>query len=75
MTGQSRKHSVLEAVANVVIGYGIALASQVVIFAGFGIPVSFQQNVLMGLIFTVVSLVRSYSLRRFFNWLHQRGAS
>lgn len=63
---QSRSHSLQEAVTNVLIGYFVALASQLAIFPLFGIHVPFRDNVLIGLYFTVVSIVRSYCLRRWF---------
>ena len=66
---QSRTMSAAESVANVAIGYGIALATQVVVFDALEIPVSLEQNLCIGVVFTVVSLVRSYLLRRFFNRL------
>ena len=66
---QSRTMSAAESVANVAIGYGIALITQVVVFDALAIPVSFGQNLCIGVVFTVVSLVRSYLLRRFFNRL------
>ena len=64
---QSRKMSLIESIANVVLGYLIALASQMIIFPMFGIYVSLTDNLLIGVLFTVVSLVRSYTLRRLFN--------
>ena len=66
---QSRTMSAAESVANVAIGYGIALATQVVVFDALAIPVSLGQNLWIGVVFTVVSLVRSYLLRRMFNQL------
>ena len=66
---QSRTMSAAESVANVVIGYGIALITQVVVFDALQISVSLGQNLCIGVVFTVVSLVRSYLLRRFFNRL------
>ena len=66
---QSRTMSAAESVANVVIGYGIALITQVVVFDALAISVSLGQNLCIGAVFTVVSLVRSYLLRRFFNRL------
>ena len=66
---QSRTMSAAESVANVVIGYGIALITQVVVFDALAIPVSLGQNLCIGAVFTVVSLIRSYLLRRFFNRL------
>lgn len=68
MKGQNKIHSFFEAVANVVIGYGVALLSQILIFPIFEIKVSLNQNISIGLIFTGISLLRSYLLRRFFNW-------
>lgn len=65
---QTRAHSLIEAVANVAVGYGVALAAQVVIFAWMGIAVNLHQNVVIGLWFTGISLARSYVLRRAFNW-------
>lgn len=64
---QSRKHSVFEAVANVLIGYGISFMAQIIIFPLFGVQASLAQNLGIGLAFTLVSLVRSYLLRRWFN--------
>jgi hypothetical protein len=67
---QSRKHSLIEAIVNVLIGYGVALAAQLVIFPLFGIHVSLQDNIVIGLLFTVVSIARSYCVRRLFNRWH-----
>ena len=66
---QSRTMSAAESVANVLIGYGIALATQVVVFDALQISVSLEQNLCIGAVFTVVSLIRSYLLRRMFNQL------
>ena len=68
---QSRRHSAYEAVANVAIGYLVAVAAQICIFPLFGIRVNLQDNLLIGAAFTAVSLVRSYALRRIFNRWHQ----
>lgn len=67
---QSRLGSLVEAWANVAIGYGVAVSAQVVIFPWFGLLVPLSDNLLIGGAFTVVSLVRSYLLRRVFNYLH-----
>jgi hypothetical protein len=70
--GQSRRMSVVESVANVAVGFGIAIATQMLVFPLFGIQISVGDDLLIGLIFTVVSLVRSYCLRRVFNHLSKR---
>lgn len=58
----------IEASANVLIGYFVSVFAQVLIFPIFGIYVSLGQNLLIGLAFTMVSIVRSYVLRRRFNY-------
>jgi hypothetical protein len=68
---QSKRHSLIESLVNVAVGYGIALASQLLIFPLFGIHISLQDNIIIGLLFTVVSIARSYALRRLFNRWHQ----
>lgn len=72
VAGQSRKASLVEAVANVLLGYGIAVASQSVIFPLFGIHVSLRESMAIALAFTGVSIARSYVLRRLFNWVQVR---
>jgi len=74
---QSRTMSLIEALMNVLVGYGVAVATQVVVFPLFGLHASLDQNLAIGMIFTVVSLIRSYALRRVFNLIACRslGAS
>ena len=64
---QSRAQSMIESAANVVIGYMVALGSQLVVFPMFGVHLPLQDNLLIGLWFTAISLVRSYLVRRLFN--------
>lgn len=64
---QPRLHSAIESVANVAIGYAAALVTQLAVFPLFGIAVTLSDNLAISLIFTVVSLVRSYAIRRIFN--------
>lgn len=73
MKGQTRKHSLIESLLNILIGYGIAIMAQVIIFPLFGGHFTLQDNLKIGALFTVVSLVRSYCLRRLFNWIMIRG--
>lgn len=69
---QSRTHSLIESCVNVAIGYSVALASQILVFPLFGLHVSLSANLQIGAIFTVISIARSYAVRRLFNWLHYR---
>jgi len=64
---QSRRMSLVEAATNIAVGYGLAVATQLAVFPFFGLPARLDQSLGIGLIFTVVSLGRSYLLRRLFN--------
>ena len=66
---QSRLMSAIEACANVAVGYGIAVGTQIIVFPLFGIDVSLSDNLVIGLMFTAISLGRSFLLRRAFNRL------
>ena len=63
---QSRLMSLVEAVANVIVGYGVAVVTQILIFPIFGLHTTLAQNLQMGLLFTGVSITRSFLLRRLF---------
>ncbi len=63
---QSRMMSLVEAGANVAIGYGVAVATQALVFPLFGLQASLAQNLGIGAVFTGVPLARSYVLRRVF---------
>jgi len=69
MARQSRRMSLTESFANVAIGYGIAVAAQVAVFPLFGIHIGLGDDLVLGAVFTVISLVRSYVLRRVFEHL------
>jgi len=63
---QSRVMSMIEAATNVVVGYGLAIATQIVVFPWFGIETGLAEHMTIGLAFTGVSLARGYLLRRLF---------
>ena len=66
---QSKLHSLIESASNIAIGYLVALASQIAVFPMFDIHVSIGDNLAIGAWFTVISLIRSYAVRRLFNRL------
>lgn len=63
---QSRLMSFVEALANVFVGFLVALMTQLLVFPLFGMEATLGQNLAIGGIFTTVSLARSYVLRRMF---------
>jgi hypothetical protein len=71
---QSRLMSLVESVANVVVGYGVAVFTQILIFPIFGLHTTLAQNLKMGAIFTIVSIARSFALRRVFEAIRMRSA-
>ena len=56
----------VESLANVAVGYGIAVLTQIAVFPFFGLHVSLADNLVMGAVFTIVSIARSFTLRRVF---------
>ena len=58
--------SLAEAVVNVIVGYAVAVATQLLLFPWFGLPARVSDALAMGAVFTLISVVRSYALRRVF---------
>lgn len=66
---QTRLGSFVESWANIAIGMGINIVANLIVLPWFGFDVTPSKAAGMALIFTVISLVRSYYLRRLFNRL------
>lgn len=64
---QSRAASFVESLTNVAIGYGVAIASQLLVFPMFEIHIPITDNLAIGAWFTAISIARSYVVRRWFN--------
>jgi hypothetical protein len=71
---QSRLMSLVESIASVAVGYGVAVVTQILIFPVFGLHTTLAQNLKMGAIFTIVSIARSFALRRVFEAIRMRSA-
>ena len=63
---QTRRMSLLESVTNVVVGYVLAIITQILVFPLFGIVTDLSEHLAIGLAFVVVSLARGFVLRRIF---------
>jgi len=70
--GQTRKGSFIESLVNVAVGYTIGLVSNIIILGAYGIKVTLGTQVILTTWFTAVSIARSYTLRRIFNWITGR---
>lgn len=64
---QSKKQSVLESTIQTLIGLGTSILVQITIYPLMGIPVSFNQNLIITAVFFAVSMIRGYLVRRYFN--------
>mgnify|MGYP000476168063 CR=1 FL=1 len=64
---QTRLGSLIETLVNIVIGYGVAVGSQILLFPWFDIHINLSTNFWIGAWFTLISLVRQYVVRRWFN--------
>ena len=69
---QSKQMSLLESLTNVAVGYGVAVSAQILVFPMFGLDVSLSDNLAIGAIFTGISIVRSFTLRRVFEEIRVR---
>lgn len=64
---QSRLGSLIEALFNVAIGFGINMAANFLILPLIGFNITLGQNLFVGVLYTVISVARSYVIRRWFN--------
>jgi hypothetical protein len=64
---QTKTQSFIEAVVNTAVGFLISLLTGQILYSYYSIPVSTELNFWFTIIFTVISIARSYVLRRIFN--------
>ena len=64
---QTKLGSFYESLINVAIGFGINFIANLVILPLFGFDITLTDNLYIGLLYTVVSVARSYVVRRWFD--------
>jgi|GEM_PF-554961 len=64
---QTKKQSVIESIIQTLIGLVTSILVQIIIYPLMGIPVSFNQNLIITAVFFIVSIIRGYLVRRYFN--------
>ena len=62
---QTRLESFIEALIGTTIGFVVAFFSSAVILPLVGVPLSLSQNLLISFFMTIISVARSYVIRRF----------
>jgi hypothetical protein len=64
---QSKKHSIVESLTNILVGLVTSFLIQLVIYPLLNIPVSLNENITITILFFIASFIRGYLIRRFFN--------
>jgi len=64
---QTKTLSLIEAITRTLIGFIVSLIVQLIIYPIMGIQVTIEQNLTITTVFTIVSILRGYLVRRFFN--------
>ena len=73
--GQSHRMSAVESLSNVAVGFGVSLLANITILPLFGYSPGLMDATFIGAAFTAISLIRSYLMRRLFNWIGVKHAS
>lgn len=69
----SKTKSLIESFINILIWFLVGLISNIIILPLFWYNVTFIDSTWIALIFTLISLIRSYTIRRMFvNWIYER---
>lgn len=71
---QSHKHSIYEAIINALIGFAVSFAFQLIIYPAYGAQFTLMDNLHIGILFTIISFIRSYLVRRYFNQMIVKAA-
>jgi hypothetical protein len=66
---QSKQKSLIESIVQTIIGLGTSILIQVILYPILEIPVTFSQNIIITLVFFIVSIIRGYFVRRIFEKL------
>lgn len=69
MSQQSKQMSAVESLTNTVVGFVLALVTWQLVGPLFGYVVNIHDNLIITSLFTVVSIIRGYIVRRFFNYV------
>ena len=71
---QTKLGSLIEACINVLIGFGINFCANMLILPLIGFHITAGQNLFIGVLYTIISVARSYVIRRWFNARLHRAA-
>lgn len=66
-SGQSRSASLFETLTSTVMGFILSVAVQRALFPAMGHDLALAENMVVASVFTAVSILRGYTVRRLFN--------
>lgn len=69
---QTKKQSAVEIIVGMIVGLITSFLIQLVLYPMLNIPVTFGQNIIITIVFFVVSFIRGYLIRRFYNKKHSK---
>jgi uncharacterized membrane protein YbhN (UPF0104 family) len=69
MSQQTKRKSFFESIVQTLIGLLTSILIQFILYPLMGIPVTIFQNIIITLVFFIVSIIRGYLVRRLFNKL------
>ena len=64
---QNKAQSLIETLTNVSIGYVISFIANMTVLPMFGYDINLTDGFLISMIFTIISVIRGYIVRRWFN--------
>ena len=64
---QTKRQSLIETLTNVGVGWFISFIANMLVLPLFGYNINLTDGVLISIIFTIISIVRGYVVRRWFN--------
>jgi hypothetical protein len=70
--GQSRSASIFETLTSTVAGFLLSVGVQRALFPAMGHEFGFAENMVVASVFTLVSILRGYAIRRTFNALRDQ---
>ena len=69
---QSKRQSFYESLLNIFIGWLVSVISSAIILPLLGVDLPLEANLKASAFFTVISIIRTYAVRRYFNRLHMK---
>jgi hypothetical protein len=70
--GQSRSASLLETLTSTLLGFVLSVVVQRLLFPAMGHDFGYAENMFVASVFTAVSILRGYTVRRLFNALRDQ---